>query len=59
MTPVELKAKIDELRAAIAEIAAASRDDPAWGTEKERDELADALDGLLVDLENLETLLQE
>jgi hypothetical protein len=46
MTPEELKIKADELRAAIIEKLAELEDDPKWGDDEERAELADALEEL-------------
>jgi hypothetical protein len=46
MTPEELKVKIDEVRTLIVEKLAELEDDPKWGGEEERVELADALEEL-------------
>jgi len=46
MTPEELKTKIDELRTLIVEKLAELEEDPKWGSEEEREELADALEEL-------------
>jgi hypothetical protein len=46
MTPEELKTKIDELRTLIVEKLAELEEDPKWGSEEEREELADALEDL-------------
>ena len=46
MTPEELKLKVDELRTLIVEKLVELEDDPKWGTEEERVELADALEEL-------------
>jgi hypothetical protein len=46
MTPEELKAKIDEVRSLIVEKLAELEEDPKWGSEEEREELADALEEL-------------
>jgi hypothetical protein len=46
MTPEELKAKIDEVRILIVEKLAELEEDPKWGSEEEREELADALEEL-------------
>jgi hypothetical protein len=46
MTPDELKAKVGELKATITDKLAELEDDPKWGSEEEREELADALEEL-------------
>jgi hypothetical protein len=46
MTPEELKTKVDELRTLIVEKLAELEEDPKWGNEEEREELADALEEL-------------
>jgi hypothetical protein len=46
MTPEELKVKVQELHALIVEKLAELEDDPKWGDEEERGELADALEEL-------------
>jgi len=46
MTPEELKVKIDEVRTLIVEKLAELEEDPKWGSEEEREELADALEEL-------------
>ena len=46
MTPEVLKAKVDELRTLIVEKLAELEDEPKWGSEEEREELADALEEL-------------
>ena len=46
MTPEELQVKVDELRTLIVEKLAELEEDPTWGGEEERAELADALEEL-------------
>jgi hypothetical protein len=46
MTPEELRVKIDEVRTLIVEKLAELGEDPKWGSEEEREELADALEDL-------------
>jgi hypothetical protein len=46
MTPEELKAKVDEVRTLIVEKLAELEEDAKWGSEEEREELADALEEL-------------
>ena len=46
MTPEELKTKVDELRTLIVEKLAELEEDSKWGSEEEREELADALEEL-------------
>ena len=41
MTPEELKTKLDELRTLIVEKLAELEEDPKWGSEEEREELAE------------------
>ena len=59
MTLEECKAKVEELRLLIAEKLAELEEDPKWGNEEERAELADALDELCVQAETLRDLLQD
>ena len=46
MTPEEFKVKVDELRTLIIEKLVELEDGPKWGSEEEREELADALEEL-------------
>ena len=46
MTPEELKTKVDEPRMLIVEKLAELEEDAKWGSEEEREELADALEEL-------------
>jgi ribosome recycling factor len=46
MTPEEYKVKIEEVRTLIVEKLTELEDDPKWGSEEERLELADALEEL-------------
>ena len=46
MTPEEFKVKVDELRTFIIEKLVELEDEPKWGSEEEREELADALEEL-------------
>jgi hypothetical protein len=46
MTPEEFRVKVDELRTLILEKLVELEDDPKWGSEEEREELADALEEL-------------
>ena len=48
LSPVELKEKVDELRELISERVAALEEEKNWGTDDEREELAQALDELVV-----------
>jgi hypothetical protein len=59
MTPEELRAKVEELRALIADKLAELEEEPNWGSEDEREELVQALDDLVVQGEALSELLQE
>jgi ribosome recycling factor len=46
MTPEELKTKVDEVRTLTVEKLAELEEDAKWGSEEEREELADALEEL-------------
>ena len=46
MTPEEFKVKVNELRTFIIEKLVELEDEPKWGSEEEREELADALEEL-------------
>ena len=59
MTPDELKAKLEELRAAIVEKVTELEEEPNWGTSEEREELLVAVDELIVQAQALSDLLQE
>jgi hypothetical protein len=59
LSPVELKEKVDELRELISERVAALEEEKSWGTDDERDELAQALDELVVQGEALSDVLRD
>jgi hypothetical protein len=59
MIAEELKTKVEELRTLIAEKLAELEEDPNWATDDEREELAQALDDLVVQGQALSELLQE
>jgi hypothetical protein len=59
LSPAELKEKIDELRALLVERITALEEEPIWGTAEEREELAQALDELVVQGEALSELLMD
>jgi hypothetical protein len=59
LSPVELKEKVDELRELISERVAALVEEKSWGTDDERDELAQALDELVVQGEALSDVLRD
>jgi hypothetical protein len=59
MTPEELKLKVDELRTLIVEKLVELEDDPKWGTEEEREELAGALEDLSDHAAVMRDVLQE
>ena len=59
MTPQELAAKVEELRAFVADKIAELEETPTWGTEETREELVSALDELVVQVQGLSELLQE
>jgi hypothetical protein len=59
LSPVELKEKVEELRLLIVERIAALEEETEWGSGEERDELAHALDELVVQGEALSDVLQD
>ena len=59
LSPVELKEKVEELRELIVERVAALEEEKNWGTDDERDELAQALDELVVQGEALSDVLRD
>jgi hypothetical protein len=59
MTPEELKVKIDEVRLLIVEKLAELEEDPKWGSEEEREELADALEELSDQATVMQDILRE
>jgi hypothetical protein len=59
MSPEELKLKVEELRALVAEKIAELEDAPEWGDAEEREELADELEELADQLHILRDLLEQ
>ena len=59
LSPIELKEKVDELRALLVERRAALEEGGEWGTAEEREELAQAIDDLVVQGEALSDVLQD
>jgi len=59
MTPEELAAKIEELRAIIADKITDLEENPGWGGEDGRQELIQALDELIVQAQALSEVLQQ
>lgn len=59
MTPEDFAAKVEELRAAIADKIADLEENPTWGTEDGRQEVIQALDELMVQAQALSELLQQ
>ena len=59
MTPEEFKAKVEELRALIVEKMIELEEDPNWGTGEEREELALAIDELIVQAQTMSDVLQD
>ena len=59
MTPEYFAAKVEELRAAIADKIAELEENPIWGTEDGRQEVVQALDELVVQAQALSELLQQ
>ena len=59
MTPEELAAKIEDLRAIIADKITELEENPGWGSEDGRQELIQALDELIVQAQALSEVLQQ
>jgi hypothetical protein len=59
LSPVGLKEKVEELRLLIVERIAALEEERDWGTGEEREELAQALDELVVQGEALSDVLMD
>jgi hypothetical protein len=59
LSPPELKEKVDELRLLMIERISALEEDPSWGAAQEREELAQALDELVVQAEALSDVLMD
>jgi hypothetical protein len=59
MTPEELAAKIEDLRASIADKITELEENPGWGSEDGRQELIQALDELIVQAQALSEVLQQ
>jgi hypothetical protein len=59
MTPEEFAAKIEDLRAVIADKITDLEEDPGWGSEDDRQELLQALDELIVQAQALSEILQQ
>jgi flagellar hook-associated protein FlgK len=59
MTPEEFAAKIEELRAVIADKITELEENPGWGSEEARQEVIQALDELVVQAQALSEVLQQ
>lgn len=59
MTPEEFAAKVEDLRAVIADKITDLEEDPGWGSEDERQEVVQALDELIVQAQALSEVLQQ
>jgi len=59
MTPEDFAAKVEELRAIIADKIADLEENPAWGSEDDRQEVVQALDELVVQAQALSEALQQ
>lgn len=59
MTPEEFAAKIEDLRAVIADKIAELEENPSWGSEDGRQEVIQALDELVVQAQALSEVLQQ
>jgi hypothetical protein len=59
MTPEDFAAKVEELRAIIADKIADLEENPAWGSADDRQEVIQALDELIVQAQALSEALQQ
>ena len=59
MTPEEFAAKVEDLRAVIADKITDLEEDPGWGSEDDRQEVVQALDELIVQAQALSEVLQQ
>jgi hypothetical protein len=59
MTAEEFTAKLEEMRAVLADKAAELEEHPKWGTSDQREEILTALHEIGVQVEALEEVLQE
>ena len=59
MTPEEFAAKVEDLRAVIADKITDLEEDPGWGSEDDRQEVIQALDELIVQAQALSEVLQQ
>jgi hypothetical protein len=59
MTPLEFKAKVEELGVFIVEKMTELEEDPKWGTSEEREELAQSLDEIVIHAQGMRDFLQE
>jgi hypothetical protein len=59
MTPEDFAAKVEELRAVIADKIADLEENPAWGSADDRQEVIQALDELIVQAQALSEALQQ
>lgn len=59
MTPEEFAAKVEDLRAVIADKITDLEEDPSWGSEDDRQEVIQALDELIVQAQALSEVLQQ
>ena len=58
MTPDEFMTRLEELRTAVAEKVEELEENPKWGSEDEREQLVNAIEELMVQLESLSDSLQ-
>jgi hypothetical protein len=59
MTPEDFAAKVEELRAIIADKIADLEENPGWGSGDDRQEVVQALDELVVQAQALSEALQQ
>ncbi|MGE0852041.1 MAG: hypothetical protein AB7O44_20880 [Hyphomicrobiaceae bacterium] len=58
MTPDEFMTRLEELRTAVVEKVEELEENPKWGSEDEREQLVNAIEELMVQLESLSDSLQ-
>ena len=59
LSPPEFKARVEELQTLITQKLSELEENPEWGSADDREELAQALDDLAVQVEALSEALQE
>jgi len=59
LSPPDFKARVEELQTLVTQKLSELEENPQWGTPDDREELAQALDDLTVQVEALRDALQE